>query len=90
MYAIKAKTVGKQDVIFDHDCYVAGMGNFTQGIGGARQGIFVAGGEAKAQARDGVGVQHGFELCAEGFKLKGRRGDEVDLRALCFGHVSCS
>ena len=85
--AVEAVAVDEQEVVFDDDGDVAGMGDQTAGIGGAGDAVFIPGGERKTQAGDLDRVHHGGKLVGKGLQIKDGRGDQGDLGAVGGGHL---
>jgi hypothetical protein len=86
MDAVQPMAFDQQQVAFDDDGHVAGMGHNTQRIGSARDAVFVARGQGKAHAGHIKAVKHRRKPVWKDVKLELRRCHKVDLRAFAVGH----
>ncbi len=79
MDTVKTKPFYKQCMVLDHKGHVAGMGNFAQCIGAARNPVLILGRQRKADTGDRRAVKAGGQKVRKGFNHQFGRRDEVQL-----------
>jgi hypothetical protein len=86
MHAVKAQSFDHKNMVFNHDRHVALVRYHPARIGGPQDVILVAAGKGKANAGNIDRVQHSGQTGRKDVKIKRRRCDQGDLRAVFGGH----
>lgn len=79
VHTIKAQPLDQADMRVNHHGQIAGMGQFTDAIGGTGEGAFVFGRKREAQAGHLVNVQNGGQKVRKCLQLKRGGRYKIDL-----------